>query len=83
MTNAQMKAQLVERNGIVCAGCDRRFDDERYLQLDHNAPRSQGGLHHISNRLLLCGPCNLAKSNTLTLEGLRRHNRANGWMAKA
>ncbi len=82
LTNAQMKAQLVERNGIVCAGCDRTFDDERYLQLDHNAPRSQGGLHHISNRLLLCGPCNLAKSNTLTLEGLRRHNRANGWMAK-
>ena len=83
MTNAQMKAQLIERSGIACAGCDRRFDDERYLQLDHNAPRSQGGLHHISNRLLLCGPCNLAKSNTLTLEGLRRHNRANGWMAKA
>ena len=82
MNNAQMKAQLIERNGVVCAGCDRLFDDERYLQLDHNAPRSQGGLHHISNRLLLCGPCNLAKSNTLTLEGLRRHNRANGWMAK-
>ena len=27
-------------------------------------------------------PDSIAKSNTLTLEGLRRHNRANGWMAK-
>lgn len=82
MTNADMKAFLIQKEGIVCRGCLRKFDDERYLQLDHNAPRSQGGLHHISNRLLLCGPCNLAKSNTLTLEGLRRLNRQNGWMAK-
>ena len=42
MTNAQMKAMLVQNNGIVCAGCDRRFDDDRYLQLDHNTPRSGG-----------------------------------------
>ena len=81
MTNAEMKSRLVENHGIVCAGCDRSFDDVRYLQLDHNAPRSQGGLHHISNRLLLCGPCNQAKSNTLTLAGLRLKNQQNGWMA--
>ena len=83
MTNAAMKARLVENDGMVCAGCERTFDDIRYLQLDHNTPRSQGGLNHISNRMLLCGPCNLAKSNTLTLEGLRRLNRTNGWMAHA
>ena len=82
MTNAQMKTVLVQNNGLVCAGCDRTFDDDRYLQLDHNAPRSSGGLHHISNRMLLCGPCNLAKSNTLTLQGLRNLNKKNDWMAK-
>ena len=38
---------------------------------------------NFANRMLLCGPCNLAKSNTLTLEGLRRLNRAHGWMAKS
>ncbi len=81
MSRAEMMALLIENSGPVCAGCDRQFDDERYLQLDHNTPRSQGGLNHISNRMLLCGPCNRAKSNTLTLGGLRRLNRKNGWMA--
>ena len=82
MTREGMMAELIQQKGIRCAGCDRTFDDARYLQLDHNTPRSQGGLNHISNRMLLCGPCNLAKSNTLTLEGLRRKNKENDWMAK-
>ena len=54
----------------------------RNLELDHNTPRSNGGLNHITNRVLLCGSCNRAKSNTLTLSGLRRLNKKNGWMAK-
>ena len=82
MTRAEMKSFLVNNEGIVCKGCLRKFDDPRYLDLDHNVPRSDGGIHHISNRMLLCGPCNRAKSNTLTLTGLRRLNKQNGWMAK-
>lgn len=82
MTYAEMKQVIIQNNGIECRGCLRRFDDERYLDLDHNTPRSDGGLNHISNRLLLCGPCNRAKSNTITLTGLRRLNKKNGWMAK-
>lgn len=82
MTNAQMKDFLVQSKGIVCEGCDRRFDDARYLQLDHNAPRSQGGINHISNRLLLCGPCNNTKSDKFTRNGLRAENKKRGWMAK-
>ena len=74
MTRAEMIAILIEENGIVCAGCDREFDDPLYLELDHNTPRSDGGVNHISNRLLLCGPCNRIKSNTLTLSGLRKEN---------
>ena len=82
MTHAEMKEVLIEQNGIVCRGCLRRFDDARYLDLDHNTPRSDGGINHISNRLLLCGPCNRAKSNKLTLSGLRALNSKNGWMAR-
>lgn len=75
-----MKTRLVEVWGQVCQGCDRFFDDLLYLELDHNTPRSSGGINHVSNRLLLCGPCNRIKSNTLTLEGLRRENKALGRM---
>ena len=81
-TRAEMRAILMEENGMMCEGCDRTFDDARYLELDHNTPRSSGGINHISNRLLLCGPCNRVKSDTLTLKGLRQRNRQEGWMFK-
>ena len=81
MSRAEMYAYLLAQYSQRCQGCDRVFDDARYLELDHNTPRSDGGLNHITNRVLLCGPCNRAKSNTYTLSGLRRLNRANGWMA--
>ncbi len=35
--------QLMEENGMVCAGCDRAFDRPEYLELDHKLPRSDGG----------------------------------------
>ncbi len=82
MSRAEMLEFLLDQKGSKCQGCDREFDDERYLELDHNTPRSDGGLNHISNRILLCGPCNKAKSNQYTLSGLRRINRKNGWMAQ-
>ena len=81
MSRAEMYDFLLTQHGMKCQGCDRVFDDPRYLELDHNTPRSDGGLNHISNRILLCGPCNRAKSNTYTLSGLRRLNRKQGWMA--
>ena len=80
MSRAQMVEFLLEQDGCVCQACGRAFDDPRYLQLDHNAPRSSGGINHISNRVLLCGPCNLAKSDDLTLVGIRKYNRKNGYM---
>ena len=81
MSRAEMAQFLIDQNGMVCRGCDREFDDPLYLELDHNTPRSDGGLNHISNRLLLCGPCNRIKSNTLTLSGLRRENTKRDRMA--
>ena len=82
MTRKEMYQYLLEQHGMKCQGCDRKFDDPRYLQLDHNTPRSDGGINHITNRVLLCGPCNIAKSNIYTLTGLRRENKKNGRMAK-
>ena len=82
MSRAEMYAYLLAQRGQRCQGCDRVFDDARYLELDHNTPRSDGGLNHITNRVLLCGPCNRAKSNTYTLSGLRALNKRNGWMER-
>ena len=82
MSRAEMYAHLLEQHGSRCQGCYREFDDPRYLQLDHNVPRSDGGLNHISNRVLLCGPCNRLKSNIYTLSGLRKVNKKRGYMSK-
>ena len=83
MSRAAMYRHLLGQHGPKCQGCDRVFDDPRYLDLDHNTPRSDGGINHISNRILLCGPCNRLKSNTLTLSGLRKENRKLGYMANS
>ena len=84
-TNAQRKQLLVEantRDGLIyCDGCDRGFDSPEYLQLDHNTPRADGGSNNLSNRRLLCGPCNRRKSHMLTLSGLRKRNEKEGFMA--
>lgn len=80
MSRAEMYEVLLSHQGIKCQGCDRTFDDSRYLELDHNVPRSDGGINHITNRILLCGPCNRLKSNTYTLSGLRKENKKRGFM---
>lgn len=80
MTRKEMYEHLLTQYGSKCQGCDREFDDYRYLELDHNTPRADGGINHISNRILLCGPCNRLKSNTLTLSGLRKENKKRGYM---
>lgn len=71
---------LLEQHGPKCQGCDRTFDDPRYLELDHNTPRKDGGWNHIKNRILLCGPCNRLKAHRLTLSGLREENKKRGYM---
>ena len=83
MTRKEMYEYLLDQYGPKCQGCDRIFDDPRYLELDHNTPRADGGINHISNRILLCGPCNKLKSNQFTLSGLRRQNSKLGYMANS
>ncbi|MYG40070.1 MAG: hypothetical protein F4201_04520 [Nitrospira sp. SB0677_bin_15] len=80
MSRAEIMAFLLDQHGNQCQGCYRVFDDHRYLELDHNTPRSDGGLNHISNRVLLCGPCNKLKRNYFTLSGLRKENKRLGYM---
>ena len=82
MTRQEMFDHLIAQYGQRCQGCNRRFDDPLYLELDHNTPRSQGGLNHITNRVLLCGPCNRIKSDRYTLRGLQQENRKRSRMAK-
>ena len=82
MSRQAMLDHLLAQFGIKCQGCDRQFDDPRYLQLDHNTPRADGGMNHINNRVLLCAPCNQLKAHRYTLSGLREQNRKLGFMAK-
>ena len=83
MSRAEMVQFLLSQHGSRCRGCNRIFDDPRYLELDHNTPRSDGGINHISNRVLLCGPCNKLKSNRFTLSGLQRENKKLGYIREA
>ena len=82
LTHAEMREILAgaQSNGdtIICAGCGIALP-VRYMQLDHNWPRKDGGENVITNRILLCGPCNLSKSANLTLSGLRNFNRREGF----
>ena len=73
------EAQRAKTGEVTCAGCGRRLH-ERFMQLDHRAPRSGGGPNRITNRVLLCGPCNLDKRDTLTMPGLWKANRVSGWL---
>ena len=79
MPREQMVGRLYDQQNGKCAGCDIALP-QRYFDLDHKLPRSDGGHNGISNRALLCGPCNRRKSNTLTLSGLRKANKKDGWI---
>ncbi len=66
--------------GLVdCAGCGRSLELE-FMELDHINPRAQGGENWITNRILLCDPCNRRNIADLAIIGLQRQNRRVGWM---
>ena len=83
LSNALMRRILnvaQQRNGLVgCAGCGRLLETD-FFHLDHISPKSQGGENYITNRILICGPCNSRKSDTKTLKGLQNDNRKENWM---
>lgn len=62
----------------TCAGCGRDVESA-FMHLDHINPKSGGGENYIVNRIMLCPECNRKKSNNLTLPGLWRENKKDGW----
>lgn len=80
LTNKQRKQKLLDTKGPICQGCGMKFHDERHLELDHNTPRADGGSNNLSNRILLCGPCNRLKSHRWTLSGLIGENKKRKYM---
>ena len=80
LTHNEMREILIERFGLHCWGCDFEAPDERYLDLDHIDPKSNGGTNHLDNRALLCGPCNRKKASRITLVQLRRENKKGGYL---
>jgi len=73
------EAQSTGDGLVICAGCGRELEAP-FMELDHIMPRSGGGANDISNRILLCRPCNGRKNANLTLPGLRKENNKVGWM---
>ena len=67
---------------VVCAGCGRGLESP-FMELDHIMPRADGGDNWITNRILLCRPCNGKKGANLTLTGLVNQNKKDGWMSDA
>ena len=73
------EAQSVNDGLVICAGCGREMEAP-FMELDHITPRADRGVNDISNRILLCRPCNGRKSAKLTMKGLLGENRKAGWL---
>ena len=86
----EMKDILTKLFGSMCWGCGYRpqvsplHDAKDYLELDHIDPVQDGGSNELTNRALLCAPCNKFKSAHKTLgavqaqAGFRTGNRRSG-----
>ena len=83
LSNREMRHILAAAQSVDalvgCAGCGRKLEIE-FMHLDHIQPKSDSGENHITNRVLLCSPCNSEKSNDKTMPGLQRANKKSGWM---
>ena len=83
MTHAEMTRRLKtaqaapepDQRKVVCAGCGRSLEPD-FMHLDHVTPKKDGGDNYITNRVLLCGPCNSKKGSKRTISGMRDDNRA-------
>ena len=87
LSRAQIVHELAEAQSrieglVLCAGCGRELEAP-FMELDHIQPRADGGENDISNRILLCRPCNGRKGAKLTMRGLHDENRKARWMQDA
>lgn len=81
MTRAEIASRLqtaqaapADPNKVVCAGCGRALEPD-FMHLDHVTPKADGGSNYITNRALLCGPCNAKKGSKRTISGMRADNK--------
>ena len=58
-----LKAAVLDRDGNKCAYC-AKSGKNRKLEMEHIAPRSEGGTDRYDNRVASCQECNHKKSNT-------------------
>lgn len=83
LSRKEMREYLAEAQAdgdlVVCAGCGRRLERE-FMEMDHLSPSADRGSDAITNRVLLCGPCNRKKGPKFTLTGLYAANVKDGWM---
>ena len=77
----EMKAILIKQWSAICWGCgfEPPNGDDRHFDLDHIAPKSEGGSNELNNRAILCRPCNGRKGNRMTLTALRAANKRDGY----
>lgn len=47
-----------------CAGCKKKLPFEE-TTIDHIHPKSLGGSNSFDNLQIMCGPCNVAKGNSV------------------
>ena len=80
MSTAEVKAQLLNMDGMVCLGCGWEPHHADYLQVDHRKPKDKKGREVITNFGLLCAPCNLKKGKKWTLKELQEKRIAEGRM---
>ncbi|MDE0526670.1 MAG: DNA methyltransferase [Thaumarchaeota archaeon] len=78
-TNHEKREILLQQYGPYCQGCGIKLPP-RHFELDHKLPRAEGGSNTISNRILLCGPCNRTKKHLYTLTWIRKENKKTGDM---
>lgn len=57
----QLRSYVFHRDGYTCRYCGNK-KAERY-ELDHIVPRSRGGSDRVSNLVVSCRECNVAKGN--------------------
>ena len=67
-----MLQMLTDKFGVRCWACSFDYPDTDYYDLDHVRPKNDGGENDLSNRAVLCTPCNRkVKRASLSLTGVR------------
>ena len=57
----QVRSYVFHRDGRRCAYCGTARTE--HYELDHIVPRSHGGMNRVSNLVVTCQSCNIAKGN--------------------